>query len=87
MKNCAPPKDRPSASIRKCVKTLCDYTASILVAAADKGQYAVSDDKLGSIFTFKLTNNLKILMNKSVDESGGLPWQNCWKRLRKKRMY
>ena len=34
----------------------------ITVAAADKGQFAVSDDKIGSIFTFNFTNNLKILM-------------------------
>lgn len=76
---------RPPIRINKkmCEKLFCDYTASILVAAADKGQYAVSDDKLGSIFTFKLTNNLKILMNKSVDESGGLPWQKLLEETKK----
>ncbi len=68
---------RPRMVIDKkmCEALFCDYTASILVAAADKGQYAVSDDKLGSLFTFKLTNNLKILMGKSVDTSEGLPWK------------
>jgi Caspase domain len=67
---------RPRMIINKkmCETLFCDYTASILVAAADKGQFAVSDDKLGSIFTFNFTNNLKILMKKSADESNGLPW-------------
>jgi len=67
---------RPKMIINKkmCETIFCDYTASILVAAADKGQYAVSDDKIGSIFTFNFTNNLKILMKKSVGDNDGLPW-------------
>lgn len=67
---------RPRMVINKkmCHTLFCNYTASILVAAADKGQFAVSDDKIGSIFTFKFTNNLKILMKKSTDESDGLHW-------------
>lgn len=53
----------------------CHSTASILVAAADKGEFAVSDDEIGSIFTFNFTNNLKILLNKSVDDVHELPWK------------
>ena len=69
--------ERPVMNINKkmCETLFCDYTASILIAAADKGQFAVSDDELGSIFTFNFTNNLKILMNKSVDKNEGLPWK------------
>ncbi|MDB5015099.1 MAG: hypothetical protein JWQ25_3301 [Daejeonella sp.] len=68
--------ERPPIIINKqtCEALFCDYTASILVAAADKGEYAVSDEELGSIFTFNFTNNLKILMNKAVDPQNGLPW-------------
>ena len=68
--------ERPPVIINKqtCETLFCDYTASILVAAADKGEYAISDEQIGSIFTFNFTNNLKILMNKSVDPKNGLPW-------------
>jgi len=57
-----------------CEALFCDYTASILVASADKGEFAVSDDKLGSIFTFNFSKNLKALMKKEVAKSDGLPW-------------
>lgn len=57
-----------------CEVLFCDYTASILVASADKGEYAVSDDKLGSIFTYNFSKTLKMLMKKEVDKSAGLPW-------------
>jgi len=50
------------------------YTTSILVAAVEKGEYAISDEEIGSIFTFNFTNNLKILINKSVDSENGMPW-------------
>lgn len=78
-------KKRPRMIINKemCETLFCDYTASILIAAADKGQFAVSDDKLGSIFTFTFTNNLKILMNKSVDRSSGLPWTKLLEETKK----
>ena len=52
----------------------CNYTASILVAAADKGEYAVSDDKLGSLFTFNFSKSLKKMMKTDMDKSEGLPW-------------
>ena len=57
-----------------CEALFCDYTASILVASADKGEYAVSDDKLGSLFTYNLSKSLKRLMKKDLDKSAGLPW-------------
>jgi hypothetical protein len=58
-----------------CEALFCDYTASILVASADKGEYAVSDDKLGSLFTYNLSKSLKRLMKKDLDKSAGLPWK------------
>ncbi|MBL7748541.1 MAG: caspase family protein [Chitinophagaceae bacterium] len=78
-------RKRPRMVINKemCETLFCDYTASILVAAADKGQFAVSDDKLGSIFTFTFTNNLKTLMNKSVDRSNALPWTKLLEETKK----
>jgi hypothetical protein len=57
-----------------CEALFCDYTASILVASAGKGEYAVSDDKLGSLFTYNFSKSLKMLMNRDVDKSEGLPW-------------
>ena len=56
-------------------KLFCDHTASILVAAADKGEYAISDPELGSIFTFNFTHNFKLLINKTVEPADGLPWR------------
>lgn len=57
-----------------CEALFCDYTASILVAAAGKGEYAVSDDKLGSLFTHNFSKHLKRLMKKHADKSKGIPW-------------
>lgn len=78
--------ERPPIVINKqtCETLFCDYTASILVAAADKGEYAVSDEEIGSIFTFNFTNNLKILMNKAVDPKNGLPWGKLLEETRQK---
>jgi hypothetical protein len=69
--------ERPEMNINHgmCESMFCNYTASILVASADKGEFAVSDDEIGSIFTFNFTNNLKILLNKSVNDVEGLPWK------------
>lgn len=78
--------ERPPVIINKqtCETLFCDYTASILVAAADKGEYAVSDEQIGSIFTFNFTNNLKILMNKSVAPKNGLPWSKLLEETQEK---
>jgi hypothetical protein len=77
---------RPEMVVNKKMaeKMFCDYTASILVAAADKGEFAVSDPELGSIFTFNFTNNLKLLINKSVNEDEGLPWKKLLEETREK---
>ncbi len=58
-----------------CEELFCNYTASILVASASKGEYAVSDDELGSIFTFSFSKALKKLMKEEIDRSVGLPWE------------
>ena len=52
----------------------CDYTASILVASASKGEYAVADDELGSLFTYNFSESLKLLIEQDIDKSQGLPW-------------
>jgi hypothetical protein len=57
-----------------CEAMFCNYTASILVAAADKGQFAISDDKIGSIFTHNFSNNLKILMKRPTKNEESMPW-------------
>ncbi len=49
---------------KTCEALFCDYTASILIASANKGEYAVSDDKLGSLFTYNFSKSLKMLMKK-----------------------
>lgn len=60
---------------KSCEVLFCDYTASILVASAGKGEYAVSDDQLGSIFTYNFAKRLKKLMTKEIDKDAGLPWE------------
>lgn len=77
---------RPTMAVNKKMgeKLFCDYTASILVAAADKGEYAVSDPEIGSLFTFNFTDNLKLLINKTVDEDEGLPWQKLLEETQEK---
>lgn len=65
-------------------KLFCNHTASILVAAADKGEYAISDPELGSIFTFNFTHNFKLLINKSVDPNEGLPWKKLLEETKQK---
>ena len=57
-----------------CKTLFCDLTASILVASADKGQFSISDDEIGSIFTFNFTKNLKILLSSPPGSSDGFPW-------------
>lgn len=59
---------------KSCEVLFCDYTASILVASAGKGEYAVSDNSLGSIFTYNFSKRLKNLMRNELDKSTGLPW-------------
>lgn len=58
----------------KCRTLFCDLTASILVASADKGQFSITDDDIGSIFTFNFTKNLKILLSTAPGASDGFPW-------------
>ncbi|MBS1511904.1 MAG: caspase family protein [Bacteroidetes bacterium] len=69
--------ERPVLKVNK--KTtealFCDLTASILAGAADKGQFAISDDKIGSLFTYNFTNHLKQHLSNDLDESKGIPWQ------------
>lgn len=69
--------ERPEMIINDemCESMFCNYTASILVASADKGEFAVSDDEIGSIFTFNFANNLKIFLKKSLNEVEGFPWK------------
>ena len=77
---------RPAMVINKKMaeKLFCNHTASILVAAADKGEYAISDPELGSIFTFNFTHNFKLLINKTVDPTEGLPWKKLLEETQKK---
>ncbi len=77
---------RPKMIVNKKMaeKMFCDYTASILVAAADKGEYAITDPELGSIFTFNFTNNLKLLINQSIDANEGLPWKKLLEETKEK---
>jgi hypothetical protein len=55
----------------------CDLTASILVGAAERGQYAITDEAIGSIFTHNFANHLKVVLDKSIETAvfDGVPWK------------
>lgn len=50
--------------------------ASILIAAADKNQFAVTDEAFGSIFTFSFTNKLKELLSGTPSNIIDVSWPN-----------
>jgi Caspase domain len=50
--------------------------ASILIAAADKDQFAVTDESFGSIFTFSFTNKLKEILGSTPSKITDLSWHN-----------
>jgi Caspase domain len=60
---------------KRCEKLFCFPKSSILVAAADKGQFAVSDEKIGSIFTLNFTKNLRKMLNPSAGDAGNVNWE------------
>ncbi len=70
-----------------CAVLFCHHTTSILVASACKGEYAISDDKLGSIFTYNFSKNLKMLMKNDVDKSAGLPWSKLLEETKDKTLH
>lgn len=78
--------NKPEMAINKKMaeKLFCHHTASILVAAADKGEYAIADPVFGSIFTFTFTHNFKLLLNKIVDPEEGLPWKKLLEETKQK---
>ncbi len=69
-----------------CGTLFCDYSASIIVASASKGECAVSDDKLGSIFTYNFAKCLKMLIKKDVEKGAGLPWEQLLEEAKDKTM-
>ncbi|MEY2918414.1 MAG: hypothetical protein RIS73_2128 [Bacteroidota bacterium] len=77
---------RPDMHINKetCKGLFCDPRASILVASADENQFSITDDELGSIFTFNFTDNLKILMAAAPDSAKGLPWTKLLEQTKEK---
>lgn len=65
---------RVEINYKTCKALFCYPKASILVAAADKGQLSIVDDGIGSIFTLKFTDNLKKLMHTPLVNKKELPW-------------
>lgn len=66
----------PSVSQAMTKKLFTDenHTISILVAASQRGQYAISDPKTGSIFTYHFTRALTALLSREPQEGQYLPW-------------
>ncbi len=77
-------KDRKPLNKKTVEALFCDYTASILVGSANKGQYAVSDDGIGSLFTYNLSVGLRSLMKKEINTKVGLPWKKLLEQTTKK---
>jgi hypothetical protein len=61
-----------------CMKLFNGIGASVLVAAAKKGQYAISDDGIGSLFTYSLLKKIKDQVNSSTPIRN-MSWDNLLK--------
>ena len=51
------------------------HTISMLVSSAQRGQFSISDPKLGSIFTYYFTRHLTHLLSRKPEEGQFLPWR------------
>ena len=51
-----------------------NHTISILVASSQRGQFAISDSKIGSIFTYYFTRALTAVLSHEPQEGQYLPW-------------
>ncbi|MEI7735981.1 MAG: caspase family protein [Ferruginibacter sp.] len=67
-----------------CKGIFCDPRASIMVASADEDQFSITDDELGSIFTFNFTENLIKMLSNIPDHGEGLPWEKLLKETKEK---
>jgi hypothetical protein len=65
-------------------KLFSEGAVSILAAAAHRGQYAVSDAKLGSLFTYSFTRSLAKLLSKEEWTDSFLPWHHLLEETREK---
>jgi|GEM_PF-631553 len=51
------------------------HTVSILVSASQRGQFAITDPKFGSIFTHYFTRALSTVLSRKPEEGQYLPWR------------
>lgn len=72
----------PPVSKAMSKKLFSEGAVSILVAAAKRGEYAVSDAKLGSLFTYSFTRALAKLLAKKPQADSYLPWHRLLEETR-----
>jgi hypothetical protein len=72
----------PPVSKTMSKKLFSEGAVSILVAAAKRGEYAVSDAKLGSLFTYSFTRALAKLLSKEPEADSYLPWHRLLEETR-----
>jgi hypothetical protein len=65
-------------------KLFSEGAVSILAAAAQRGEYAVSDAKIGSLFTYSFTRALARLLSKEPTADSFLPWHHLLEEAREK---
>jgi|KBSMisStaDraftv2_1062788.scaffolds.fasta_scaffold02288_13 hypothetical protein len=51
------------------------HTVSILVSSSQRGQFSISDPKIGSIFTHYFTRALSRVLSRKPEEGQYLPWR------------
>jgi hypothetical protein len=66
----------PPVSKSMSKKMFSESAVSIVAAAANRGEYAVSDPKMGSLFTYSFTRSLAKLLAKEPSSDSYLPWHH-----------
>ncbi len=57
-----------------CNELFCKPKSSILIASATKGQLSIMDERIGSIFTLKFTENLNKTIHAPLNSDSVFPW-------------
>ena len=73
---------QPKSEVNKetCKAMFCDPKSSMLIAAADKGLLAITDDEKGSIFTLKFVEILSETIHAPLTKNKDFPWESLLKK-------
>ena len=69
---------------KMCKKLFLQAKTSIIMAAADRDQLAITDEVVGSIFTFNLLQTLQGILQTDEFDTEDLPWEKLLKKTKTK---